>query len=287
MERIEAAEVRYRAELLPDASHPNHKLWANYAHYSRARGVLVTDILSKFTPIVNQKFLDLGCGSGGTSLALAERGAKINAIDHHPGRIQKLSDLAAETGLAISATTMDAHALEFSGANFDGVILQDVIEHLPDPEVVLQEIARVLKPGGLIYLSTPNRWSPLNFISDPHWNLPAIAVLPRRAVGFCVTRIFRREDNRRSDLAALLSLRKVSRLFKNVSVQLRFVNRHVVQSLFRCPGSVVNSDLHFKAVEAVKRLRLDQALCTLVNDKFALFNHIINPTWYFVGQYRG
>ncbi len=49
-------------------------------------------------------------------------------------------------------------ALPFKEASFDAVICTDVLEHLPEPEVALREIERVLKPGGAVYLTTPMLW---------------------------------------------------------------------------------------------------------------------------------
>ncbi len=272
-------------DILPDPGHPNYRLWANYATFARDRGELVADILAHFCPLVAVEVLDVGCGAGGTSLALAERGASVTAMDFDPKRVAALRQIA--TRLPLRVKKGNAQALDFPDEAFHCVVLQDVLEHLPQPDRALREVNRVLRPGGYVYVSTPNRWSPLNFISDPHWNLPGVSVLPRKAVACFITRLVRREKRVRPDFAALLSFRTIRRLFEQQGFSLRFVNSLVARALFRRPTSVVNSDFHLKLVAALQRLGLASFLTSLVNDDAGLFNAVINPTWYFVAQKGG
>lgn len=269
---------------LPPKTHPNYQLWANYAAFSRHRGELVADILDSFGSVAGQEILDLGCGSGGTSLMLAERGANVSALDANSARIEKLREQAKAYGVDFRIDTGDATEIPAGDDVFDWVILQDVIEHLPEPEAALAEVSRVLKPNGRIYLSTPNRWSPLNFIVDPHWNLPLVSTLPRNAVAFFITRLVRREKQVRPDFAALLSLRNLAGMFEGAGFELAFFNKEVARRLFSEPKSVVNSDAHLRIVDGMRRLKLERLAVWLVNDAWGVFNYLLNPTWYIVAQ---
>ena len=269
-------------QTLPPKMHPNYRLWSNYAKFAKDRGRLVSDILASFRPLEGLKILDVGCGEGGTSLALAEKGARVTAIDFNPKRVQKFRRQVSVAGVGLSIEVGNAQNLNFPNEAFDCILLQDVLEHLPHPEKAIQEINRVLKRSGLIYLSTPNRWSPLNFICDPHWNLPVVSVLPRNAVTYFITKIVQREKFTREDFAALLSIYKIRRLFKNANFTFTFLNKRVAVEFFTNPKAVVNSEFHLSIVKWLKKLKLEKLILSLVNDKFGFFNALVNPTWYLV-----
>ncbi|MFQ5603663.1 MAG: class I SAM-dependent methyltransferase [bacterium] len=272
----------FDAKLLPPISHPNYQLWRNYAQFARARGELAADILESFQPLKSRTILDIGCGEGGTACALAARGARVRAIDFNPARVKKLQNQLNPPNLTVELG--HAEKLKASNACFDVIILQDVLEHLPHPEKAVSEMCRVLKPNGLLYLSTPNRWSPFNFLSDPHWNLPMVSALSRKWVKIFITQIVRREHAVRADFAALLSLYKIRKMFSENQIALQFVNKKVTQRLFEQPHAVVNSEFHLRIIRWLNSLGLKRPFTTVVNDRFGLFNFIINPTWYFVGQ---
>jgi 2-polyprenyl-3-methyl-5-hydroxy-6-metoxy-1,4-benzoquinol methylase len=97
--------------------------------------------------------LDAGCGTGRATAALAGRGADVVAID--------LGErLVARTRLRCACRPLvgSVMVLPFPDATFDVVLSTEVIEHVPDPALAVKEFARVLKPGGHLVLSTPNRF---------------------------------------------------------------------------------------------------------------------------------
>jgi cytidyltransferase-like protein len=85
----------------------------------------------------------------------------------------------------------DGHRLPFGFGTFHLVVLYDVLEHVRRPAAVLEQVASVLRPGGVAYVTVPNRLSPVNMLSDPHYNVPMVGVLPRRLGAWCVTRLLR------------------------------------------------------------------------------------------------
>lgn len=167
-------------------------LWRNY---SASRPVAAAELRRMLGARLGQErwdgvaVLDLGCGDGAIAESFAAAGARVVALDIDPWRVENTRRRAATAGFAVLAA--DGHRLPFPGGVFDLVLMSDVIEHVKDPARVLAEVTRVLRSGGAAYLSVPNRLSVVNLVSDPHYNVPAVGLLPRWAGAWCVTRLFR------------------------------------------------------------------------------------------------
>ena len=101
--------------------------------------------------------LDLGCGGGFMAEPLARRGAKVVGIDPSAPAIGAAREHAEATGLHVDYRVASGEDLPFSDGSFDGVVIVDVLEHVADPALVLDEARRVLKPGGLVLFDTLNR----------------------------------------------------------------------------------------------------------------------------------
>jgi len=269
---------------LPASTHPNYTLWRNYALFAHERGRLVADILQTFMQLKDARIIDIGCGVGGASLALAERGASVVAIDADEEKISALDNMTREQGLSVHAVAVLLEEFDERPNSFDAVVLQDVLEHLNNPVVSIRRINALLKPNGFLYISTPNRWSPLNILSDPHWNLPIVAMLPRKRVQFVVQKWLKRVEKEKTDLAALFSFSQLQRLLTRNGFEMQFVNRRVAEKMFSEPRCVLNSPCHLKMVAGIKRLGLHNLLLRLINDRCGVCNRVLNPTWYLVAQ---
>lgn len=102
--------------------------------------------------------LDVGCGGGLLSEALAGAGARVTAIDLAPEliKIAKLHRLESGVEVDYRLSTVEALADEQPGS-FDAITCMEMLEHVPDPASVLSACAALLKPGGRLFVSTLNR----------------------------------------------------------------------------------------------------------------------------------
>lgn len=101
------------------------------------------------------RILDIGCGAGFLANALAAQGHDVTGIDMSRGslKVARARPQSRPAGYGVA----DAYRLPFRDACFDAVSALDFLEHVTEPERVVAEAARVLKPGGLFFFHTFNR----------------------------------------------------------------------------------------------------------------------------------
>jgi 2-polyprenyl-6-hydroxyphenyl methylase/3-demethylubiquinone-9 3-methyltransferase len=102
--------------------------------------------------------VDVGCGGGLLAESLARAGARVTAIDLAPTMIDVARLHAAGAGLDIDyrLQSVEALAAEREGS-FDVVTCMEMLEHLPEPAGAVDALARLLRPGGSLFVSTINR----------------------------------------------------------------------------------------------------------------------------------
>ncbi len=110
---------------------------------------------ASFTPLAGKRALDVGCGAGLLAEPLARLGAHVTGLDAAPESIAVARTHAAGQGLSIDYRAVGVETL--TDERFDLVTAMEVIEHVVDPAAFVRALARVLAPGGLLILSTPNR----------------------------------------------------------------------------------------------------------------------------------
>jgi SAM-dependent methyltransferase len=127
----------------------------DYALFEYYRSAKVLKFLEQAGVAVGGSVLDAGCGGGGMPLSFAEEATLVVGIDLAPRFHDAGHTLAAEHGLRnLYFARADGQALPFPDASFDMVLSHAVIEHVADASLYMRELARVLKPGGTMYLST-------------------------------------------------------------------------------------------------------------------------------------
>ena len=138
------------------------------------------DVRAALGPNANGKrVLDLGTGMGGLAVALLREypadNLRLDAMDYNYDycRIARLR--ARRYGLILPLVAGAGEQLPYRSEQFDLVICLDVLEHVADAPAVLREIYRVLRPGGMVLTTVPNRHA----FRDPHYHLPLINWLPR------------------------------------------------------------------------------------------------------------
>jgi len=105
--------------------------------------------------------LDIGCGEGVMLRLAAEQGAAMTGLDGMAAALAMARKLCASAGHNPALVRGDAQQLPFRDGAFDFVTCLEVIEHLERPESMLKEVRRVLRPGGVVVLSTPVADGPL------------------------------------------------------------------------------------------------------------------------------
>jgi 2-polyprenyl-6-hydroxyphenyl methylase / 3-demethylubiquinone-9 3-methyltransferase len=129
------------------AFHPLHTLNPVRLNYVAQRATLT-----------EQRVLDVGCGGGLLAESLARAGAQVTAIDLAPSMIEVARLHAHESQLKVDYQILSAEQLTQSAcAPFDVITCMELIEHVPSPASLLTSIARLLRPGGQLFISTINR----------------------------------------------------------------------------------------------------------------------------------
>jgi SAM-dependent methyltransferase len=112
--------------------------------------------------------LEIGCGAGSATVAMAERGYRVQAVDLAAVMADLTRRQAAEVGVddRVTVSRGDVHGLAFADEAFEVVFALGVLPWVHSLPQAMQEIARVLKPGGYLVASADNRWR-LHELLDP------------------------------------------------------------------------------------------------------------------------
>jgi 2-polyprenyl-6-hydroxyphenyl methylase/3-demethylubiquinone-9 3-methyltransferase len=108
-------------------------------------------------PLEGLRIVDIGCGGGILTEALTELGARMTGIDPAPNNIVVASRHAERSGLSIDYRNTTAEALADEGARFDIVVAMEVLEHVEGQKDFVATLARMVEPGGLLFLATIDR----------------------------------------------------------------------------------------------------------------------------------
>lgn len=126
---------------------------------ANASGALARlDALASLRPFGGHRHLDLGCGNGLYTRQIARSYVETVGVEVEPVRLAEFSaELEREAGTSIRTVHADGANLPFPDAHFDSVSAIEVLEHVDRLTEALQEVRRVLAPGGAFYVTVPNR----------------------------------------------------------------------------------------------------------------------------------
>jgi len=109
-------------------------------------------------PLHGKKVADIGCGGGIVAEAMAQRGASVTGIDMGAAPLKVAQLHALEAGVNINYRQITAEQLaEEEAGQYDIVTCLEMLEHVPDPSLVIAACAKLVKPGGQVFFSTINR----------------------------------------------------------------------------------------------------------------------------------
>ena len=108
--------------------------------------------------LAGKRVLDIGCGGGILAESMAARGARVTAIDMAAAPLAVAQIHLRESGLEVEylKSTAEAHA-EARAGEYDVVTCLEMLEHVPDPSLVVAACSRLVRPGGQVFFSTINR----------------------------------------------------------------------------------------------------------------------------------
>lgn len=152
-----------------------------YSRIHQQRNALVLFLVEQLRLPARSRILDIGCGSGLTTVALAQRGYRLDALDTVPAMLELTRHKAqqAEVSDQVSAGLGDAHQLPYADESFHVVMAMGVTPFLHSLPVAMREMTRVVKPNGYVLVNADN-CRRLNYILDPRRS-PLLAA-PRRSL---------------------------------------------------------------------------------------------------------
>lgn len=119
---------------------------------------LRTNYIDSHATLAGKKVLDVGCGGGILSEAMAQRGANVTGIDmgEAPLNIARLHALESGVSVDYKQIPVEQLAAQVPG-EFDVVTCLEMLEHVPDPASIIKACHTLVKPGGMVFFSTINR----------------------------------------------------------------------------------------------------------------------------------
>ncbi len=161
-----------------DAATRSHAILDEASRHHKAAKIAA--VLRRFVDLAGCRVLDVGTGSGTIVHDLAALCAAAVSVDRTDERLDRSGYAFVRVG---------DERLPFRDGSFDVVVSNHVIEHVRDQALHVSEMHRVLRPGGVVYLATPNKY----WLYDPHYKLPFVSWLPPALAARYLRLVLRKE----------------------------------------------------------------------------------------------
>jgi len=137
-----------------------HRWWDPNSEFKPLHDInpLRLDYIDRLVPLAGKRVVDVGCGGGILTEAMAEKGADVMGVDLGDKALAVAKLHLLESGRKVDYRKIAAEDLaeQMPGA-FDVVTCMEMLEHVPDPESIVRACAQMAKPGGTVVFSTLNR----------------------------------------------------------------------------------------------------------------------------------
>ena len=160
---------------------------------------LITGKLLRLGTLSGSRLLDVGCGDGAFTRILAANFVEIHGIDVQEPFLEDFRKIVAGDA-RYRVANMSASEMTFPDAHFDSIVSIETLEHIPDLVGAASEICRVLKPGGELLITVPNRWFPFENHGmrigswEHHGRIPLLPYLPWLHRKISLARVFKAGD---------------------------------------------------------------------------------------------
>lgn len=263
--------------IISAAPRPEH-LQNLYDAYEKARPFLAREIANVFcagsgcASLRGKHLVDVGCGNGEICEAFSDMGVTVTGIEYSSSRVMKMA--ARKRNFRLIAG--DGHYLPLRARFFDFAVLADVLEHVHDPSQMMREVARVVRPGGMVFIGATNRCSVVNLLTDPHYNAPFVPIMSKRLASWYIVKLLKFSTS--FNVEKYFSRREIIRIIEDAG----FVCKHF--PLYR--EKLTNSEQRATAPggRVMKTLLSVPVLrrCAIALSSTRLFNTFIAPTFFFI-----
>lgn len=217
--------------------------------------------LLRHVALQGRTILDVGCGFGEFLLEADQAGARVAGIDVDLEAIKVAHALLRESGSRGQVCCAGGEALPFASGSFDVVVSNYALEHVQDPERVMQEVVRVLRVGGYGWLNVPNYIFPW----EGHYGLVWPPLLPK-ALGRFYVRL-RGMNPRYLDSVHYLTWRRLRRLLARLPI--RIISNLLVEVL--ATPELIEPGWRRHAATLIRHLRAQTVAAAVAPDISLLF----------------
>jgi SAM-dependent methyltransferase len=106
------------------------------------------------------RLFEIGAGLGWFEVLAELKGFHIEAIEHNPEFVEIAAELGAKAGVKPTIHVADARTWDYGTERYDAVVATSVFEHIREYRAIFHKVYRALKPGGVLYFYSTNKWSP-------------------------------------------------------------------------------------------------------------------------------